>query len=75
MRTISHFICYTNYFYSYLYKTKIKNTPHGIIHALIYYGLIIIFLGIFYLFQITSTEEAHLWYQFFFEHNIKGYPI
>lgn len=63
------------YFIFYLYKTKIKNTPHGIIHALIYYGLIIIFLGIFYLFQITSTEEAHLWYQFFFEHNIKGYPI
>ena len=63
------------YFLFYLYKTKIKNTPYGFIHALIYYGLIVIFLGIFYLFQATSNVDAHVLYKFYFEHNINGYPI
>lgn len=63
------------YFLYYLYKTKLKNLPVGKLHALLYYGLVIIFLGIFYLSQITSNENAHFWYQFFFEHDVNGYPI
>lgn len=63
------------YFLYYLYKTKLKNLPVGKLHALLYYGLVIIFLGIFYLSQITSNENAHSWYQFFFEHDVNGYPI
>lgn len=62
------------YFLYYLYKTKTQGNRQGMNHALMYYGLIIIFLGIFYLSQITSNEDAHLWYRFFFEKNINGYP-
>lgn len=62
------------YFMYYLYKTKIKGSTLGKRHAIIYYGLIIIFLGIFLLSQIISNEDAHLWYQFFFDQNIRGYP-
>jgi len=58
------------YFLFFLYKTKLKNTPH----ILMYYGLIIVFLGIFYLSQITANENNHLWYQFYFDQNIIGYP-
>ncbi len=61
------------YFLYYLYKTKLKNTLQGSLNALMYYGLIIVFLGIFYLSQITSNEYASLWYQFFFDHSIRGY--
>lgn len=62
------------YFLYFLYKTKLKDTPQGVPHALMYYGLIVIFLGIFYLSQITANENDHLWYQFYFDQNIKGYP-
>lgn len=62
------------YFLYFLYKTKLKDTPQGTPHALMYYGLIVIFLGIFYLSQITANENDHLWYQFYFDQNIKGYP-
>ena len=61
------------YFLYYLYKTKLKNTLQGSLNALMYYGLIIVFLGIFYMSQITSNEYASLWYQFFFDHSIRGY--
>ena len=64
-----------SYFLYYLYKTKLKKLSEGKFHALLYYGLVIIFLGIFYLSQITSNENAHSWYQFFFEHDVNGYPI
>lgn len=62
------------YFLYFLYKTKLKDTRQGMPHALMYYGLIIIFLGIFYLSQITANENDHLWYQFYFDQNIYGYP-
>lgn len=58
----------------YLYKTKFKYSPKGKIRALMYYGLIIIFIGVFYLSHITSNENASLWYQFFFDHEMNGYP-
>lgn len=63
-----------SYFLYYLYKTKLKKLSEGKFHALLYYGLVIIFLGIFYLSQITSNENAHFWYQFFFDHEMNGYP-
>lgn len=62
------------YFLYYLYRTKIKSHPYGTYHAIMYYGLIIIFLGIFYLSQITSNENSSSWYQFYFDQNIHGYP-
>lgn len=62
------------YFIYYLFKTKLKNNSYGMAHALMYYGLIIIFCGIFYLSLITSNEYASLWYQFYFDQNIRGYP-
>jgi hypothetical protein len=62
------------YFLYYLYKTKIKNTTYGTTHALIYYGLIVIFLGVFYLSIITSNDDNSFWYQFYFDQNINGYP-
>ena len=62
------------YFLYYLYRTKLKNTQLGTFHALMYYGLIVIFLGVFYLSLITSNEDASLWYQFYFDQNIYGYP-
>ncbi len=62
------------YFLYYLFRTKIHSNVLGYRHALIYFGLIIIFLGIFLLSQITSNENAHLWYQFFFDQDIYGYP-
>lgn len=62
------------FFLYYLYKTKPKYSPKGKIHALMYYGLIFIFIGVFYLSHITSNENASLWYQFFFEKDIYGYP-
>lgn len=67
-------IMYAYYLY-YLYKTKLKNYPLGTFHAIKYYGIITIYLSIFYLSLITSNENAHLWYQFFFQRNINGFPI
>lgn len=66
-------IMYAHFLY-YLYKTKLKYSPKGKVHALIYYGLIIVFLGVFYLSQLTSNESTSTWYQFFFEKDIYGYP-
>lgn len=66
-------IVYAHFLY-FLYKKRIKKSMYGMTYAYMYYGLIIIFLGIFYLSQITSNEHAHLWYQFFFEHDMNGYP-
>lgn len=55
------------YFVYYLYKIKSLN---NIILMII---TIVSFLGIFYLSQITSDENSHLWYQFFFQHKINMY--
>ncbi len=52
------------YFCYYLYKHK---TQKNLIVLLV---TIISFLGIFYLHQITSDENSHLWYQFYFQHNM-----
>lgn len=62
------------YFLNYLSETKLKSTPSGMTHAFLFYGMIFIFLGIFYLFLITSNDETSTWYQFFFNQNIYGYP-
>jgi len=62
------------YFLYYLLRTKLKNVQLGTFHALLYYGLIVIFLGVFYLSIITSNEDSTLWYQFYFDQNIYGYP-
>jgi hypothetical protein len=62
------------FFLYYLFKTKLRETQRGYVHAIIYYGLIFIFLGIFYLSIITSNENASFWYQFYFDQNIYGYP-
>lgn len=62
------------YFLYYLLRTKLKNVQLGTFHALLYYGLIVIFLGVFYLLIITSNEDSTLWYQFYFDQNIYGYP-
>lgn len=62
------------FFLYYLFKTKVRETQRGYVHAIIYYGLIFIFLGIFYLSIITSNENASFWYQFYFDQNIYGYP-
>lgn len=58
------------FFLYYLFKTKVRDTRRGSVHAIIYYGLIFIFLGVFYLTIITSNEDASTWYQFYFDHNI-----
>ncbi len=62
------------YFLYYLFKTKLRNTQIGSLHAILYYGLIFIFLGVFYLSIITSNENASSWYQFYFDQNVYGYP-
>ncbi len=62
------------FFLYYLFKTKLRDTRMGSVHAIIYYGLIFIFLGVFYLSIITSNENASFWYQFYFDQNIYGYP-
>lgn len=62
------------FFLYYLFKTKLRDTRRGSVHAIIYYGLIFIFLGVFYLSIITSSEDASFWYQFYFDQNIRGYP-
>jgi hypothetical protein len=62
------------FFLYYLFKTKIKDSQRGVFHAYFYYGLIFIFLGIFYLSIITSNENSSFWYQFYFDQNIYGYP-
>lgn len=62
------------FFLYYLFKTKVRDTRRGSVHAIIYYGLIFIFLGVFYLSIITSSEDASFWYQFYFDQNINGYP-
>ncbi len=62
------------FFLYYLFKTKVRDTQRGYVHAIIYYGLIFIFLGVFYLSIITSNENASFWYQFYFDQNIYGYP-
>lgn len=49
------------YFAYYLLKTKtLKN-------HLILYTIIIVFLGVFYLSQITARPDSHHWYQFYFQ--------
>ena len=62
------------FFLYYLYKTKLFNNTDSKSHTIMYYGLIIIFCGIFYLSIITSNQDASTWYQFYFEKNIYGYP-
>lgn len=62
------------FFLYYLFKTKIKDSQRGVFHAYFYYGLIFIFLGIFYLSIITSNENSSFWYQFYFDQNLYGYP-
>lgn len=62
------------YFLYYLFKTKLKDSQRGTFHALMYYGLIFIFISIFYLSIITSNEDSSFWYQFYFDQNIYGYP-
>lgn len=49
------------YFLYYLIKSK------NIYNRILYIFLIIFYLSIFYLGQIVSSEENHLWYQFFFQ--------
>lgn len=53
----------------YLFKTKTEGN-----RKIFLYGLIIAFLGIFFMSQITSNENSHLWYQFYYQQNIWGYP-
>ena len=48
------------YFVYYLYKNKSLN------NRILMIITIVSFLGIFYLSQITSDENSHYWYQFFF---------
>src|SRR5690606_18516102 len=62
------------YFLYYLYRTKLKNIIHGQYHALMYYGLIIVFIVVFDMSQITADDNSHIWYQFFFNQSIHGYP-
>lgn len=62
------------YFLYYLLKTKIKGSQRGLFHALMYYGLIFVFLGVFYSSIITSNEDSSYWYQFYFDQNVFGYP-
>lgn len=62
------------FFLYYLFKTKLRDTQRGSFHAIIYYGMIFIFLGVFYLSIITSNEDASFWYQFYFDQNLYGYP-
>lgn len=58
------------YFSYYLFKIRNKKT----INWILFYGIIILFVGIFYLSQFTSDVNSHLWYQFYFFQNINGYP-
>jgi len=44
---------------------KAKNVRYKYILA----GLIVAFLGIFYLHQITADNDSHLWFQFYFQQN------
>lgn len=77
-RPFRYFYIFQSIMYSfllyYLFKTKLKNTNRGPFHALMYYGLIFIFLGVFYSSIATSNEDASFWYQFYFDQNIYGYP-
>lgn len=57
------------YFAYYLYKSK--SNRHN---KMLFCGFVIVFLGIFYLSHITSNENSHLWYQFYFQQNFLGYP-
>ena len=59
-----------SYFLYYLYKTKLYSFHKGTFHAIMYYSLISIFLGIFYLSLFSANENSHIWYQFFFENNV-----
>ena len=55
------------YFVYYLYKNKSLN------NRILMIITIVSFLGIFYLSQITSDENSHYWYQFFFQNKINMY--
>ncbi|MDL2227874.1 EpsG family protein [Bacteroidales bacterium OttesenSCG-928-K03] len=55
------------YFIYYLSKSNSLN------NRILMIVIIISFLGIFYLNQITSDENSHLWYQFFFQHKVNMY--
>ena len=55
------------YFVYYLYRNKSLN------NRILMIITIVSFLGIFYLSQITSDENSHLWYQFFFQNTINMY--
>ena len=55
------------YFVFYLYRNKSLN------NRILMIITIVSFLGIFYLSQITSDENSHLWYQFFFQNKIQMY--
>lgn len=53
-----------SYFVYYLYKNKTVN--NGILMGMI----ILSFFWIFYLHHISSNQDSHLWYQFYFQNEI-----
>lgn len=58
------------YFAYYLLRVRYREAYSQIL----LYSILILFLGIFYLSQITADQDSHLWYQFYFQQNIPGYP-
>ena len=57
------------YFSYYLYKKR-----HNGYNKIILTGLIIAFLGIYYLSQVTASPNSHIWFQFFFQSKDLFYP-
>lgn len=62
------------YFLNYLYWTSKDIRQRKMINIIIFYGVIVAFIGAFYLNLITSEKNDSIWYQYFFDQNFSGYP-
>jgi hypothetical protein len=64
-RPFRYFYIFQTIMYAYFAYYLSKNKSW--INTILFYTMIIAFLGIFYLDQITSSPNSHLWYQFYFD--------
>lgn len=58
-----------SYFLYYLYHRR-KHLEN----LVLFWGIIISFLGLFILSQYNATDDSHSLFQFFFQYHINGYP-
>lgn len=72
-RPFRYFFIFQTIMYAYLLYYFFKERKH-LNNLIMFWILLITFLGIFILSQYNADPYSHSLYQFYFQHNIHGYP-